>query len=352
MRRLILPALAVAGAAFALTVVAQGNQPAPVGRPVSDPARPPFASYIAGSGLVEAASRNIAVGSPLSRVVASVDASVGDKVAAGAPLFRLDDRDLRAELDVRKAALAQARARLERLRNAPRAEEIPPVESRVKAAEAVVADLRNQVTLWERVADKRAITEEELQRRRFGLQAAEARLAETRSTLELLRAGSWTADVAVAEADVQAAEAQVRAAETEIERLVVRAPLDGTVLQVNVRRGEFASAGALSTPLMLFGALSRAHVRVDIDENDAWRFKRDARAVAYVRGNPALKTDLAFVYAEPFVIPKRSLTGDSTERVDTRVMQAVYSFPTEALPVYVGQQMDVFIEAAPPGGAP
>jgi len=63
-----------------------------------------------------------------------------------------------------------------------------------------------------------------------------------------------------------------------------------------------------------------------------------------VRGNRELKTELKFERVEPYVIPKRSLTGDSTERVDTRVMQAVYSFDRNKLPVYVGQQMDVFIE--------
>jgi hypothetical protein len=44
------------------------------------------------------------------------------------------------------------------------------------------------------------------------------------------------------------------------------------------------------------------------------------------------------------VIPKKSLTGDSTERVDTRVLQALYSFDRKQLPFYIGQQMDVFIE--------
>jgi hypothetical protein len=44
------------------------------------------------------------------------------------------------------------------------------------------------------------------------------------------------------------------------------------------------------------------------------------------------------------------LTGDSTERVDTRVLQALYSFDRATLPAYVGQQMDVFIEA--PDNAP
>ncbi|MFO0082199.1 MAG: secretion protein HlyD, partial [Phycisphaerales bacterium] len=51
------------------------------------------------------------------------------------------------------------------------------------------------------------------------------------------------------------------------------------------------------------------------------------------------------VRIEPYVIPKRSLTGESTERVDTRVLQVVYAFPREALNAYVGQQVDVRIEA-------
>ena len=56
---------------------------------------------------------------------------------------------------------------------------------------------------------------------------------------------------------------------------------------------------------------------------------------------------MKFYRVEPYVVPKKSLTGESTERVDTRVLQVLYSFSTDDLPVYVGQQMDVFIEAAP-----
>lgn len=45
------------------------------------------------------------------------------------------------------------------------------------------------------------------------------------------------------------------------------------------------------------------------------------------------------------MVPKVSLTGQSTERTDTRVLQVIYSFDPATLPIYVGQQMDVFIEA-------
>jgi HlyD family secretion protein len=343
-RILLLPILALAGAAFAFVTVAAGSQPAPVAQPIADPSRPPFEAYIAGAGILEAMNRNVEIGAPLSRLVLEVNVKVGDEVEAGAPLFKLDDRDARAELAVRRSAVGASRAKLERLRSAPRAEEIPPAEARVAAADAQLADFRNQVTLWESVADKRAVTVEDLQRRKFAVQAQEARLAEAKSSLLLLKAGSWKPDIQVAEADLASAEAQAAQTETEIARLVVRAPVKGMVLQVNVRAGEFAPAGALQTPLILFGPLERIHLRVDVDENDAWRFRKDAAAVAFVRGNRELKTELKFEHVEPYVIPKRSLTGDSTERVDTRVMQVVYSFERSRLPVYVGQQMDVYIE--------
>jgi multidrug resistance efflux pump len=119
----------------------------------------------------------------------------------------------------------------------------------------------------------------------------------------------------------------------------------GEVLQLNIRTGEFAAAGAMNQPLLMLGDLAQLHVRVDIDENDAWRFRKESKAVAYMRGNRDFKTDLTLAYIEPYVIPKKSLTGDSTERVDTRVLQALYSFDRASIPAYVGQQMDVFIEA-------
>src|SRR5215831_5184875 len=339
--KILVPLLALAGAGYAVFTVAQGSKPAQVAQPVADPPRPPFNTYIAGSGILEAMDRNVAIGSPLPRLVLEVPVKVGDEVDAGAELFKLDDRDLKAEAEVRRAALQSARSRLDRLKASPRPEEVPPAEARVAAAEAQLADFRNQVALWESVTDKRAVTVEDLQRRKFAVQAQEARLAEAKAALALLKAGAWKADIEVAEAEVASAAAQVQQAETEIARLTVRAPTKGVVLQVNVRAGEFAPSGALQTPLMLFGRLDRMNLRVDIDENDAWRFRKNAAAVAFVRGNRELKTELQFERVEPYVVPKRSLTGDSTERVDTRVMQAVYSFPRNALPVYVGQQMDV-----------
>jgi hypothetical protein len=121
--------------------------------------------------------------------------------------------------------------------------------------------------------------------------------------------------------------------------------VDGSVLQVKIHTGEFAQAGVNSTPLLLLGRLNPLYVRVDVDEHETWRMRPEAKAVAQIRGNTQLKTPLTFVRFEPYVVPKKSLTGESTERVDTRVLQIIYRVDDESLPLFVGQQMDVFIDS-------
>lgn len=119
------------------------------------------------------------------------------------------------------------------------------------------------------------------------------------------------------------------------------------MLQVNVRVGEFASAAAMDTALVVLGRPGRLHVRVEIDENDAWRVRSGSAGRAYLRGNATLYAPLRFVRIEPYVVPKSSLTGSSSERVDTRVLQVVMEVESDDLPLYAGQILDVFIEAAP-----
>ena len=312
--------------------------------PPEPPASSSFAQTVAAVGLVEASTENIAISTPVAGLVAAVYVAAGSKVQTGERLFSLDDRDLQAELAVGKKALALARERLARMAALPRPEDIPPAEARVREAESALNDAKVNLSLMENVTDKRAIREEELSRRRFAVQAANARLEEAQAQLSLLKAGAWRHDLEVARTEVAMAEAQVSRTKTDIERLTVRSPVSGVILQSNVRAGEYAQTGPLGTPLMLAGSVGSLHVRVDVDENDAWRVKEGASAEASVRGNARLKGPLAFVRFEPYVIPKRSLSGSGAERVDTRVLQVIYRLEPDALPVYVGQQVDVFIK--------
>jgi HlyD family secretion protein len=338
-----LPLLAAAALVFAAVSVQQMKPRQAQAAPPQAPPAGTFARQIGATGMVEAASENIAIGVPAPGLVMEVQVRAGDSVRRGQPLLQIDDRDLRAELALRESALQLAEARLARLRNAPRPEELPPAEARVAEARAQLADAESQLRLIESVSDRRAIRTEDLERRRWNAETARARLREAEAALALLRAGAWKQDLLVAEAEAGQARQQVERVRADLDRLRVTAPISGRILQVNIRPGEYAAAAG-AQPLILMGSGDPLHVRADVDEKDAWRLRPEARAYASVRGNAGRRFPLAFVRVEPYVVPKRNLTGETTERTDTRVLQVIYALPAGA-PVYAGQQMDVFIES-------
>jgi multidrug efflux pump subunit AcrA (membrane-fusion protein) len=312
MKRLILPFIGVLAAVWAgYSVVRTQPRRAPTDPP-APPAVSDFRDTVAAVGLIEASTENISVGTPLGGVVTRVFVTAGQSVKPGDALFELDTRQLRAEIAVRQQSVSVARARM-------------------NVAEARTADLQRQLEFAEQVKDKRAISAEELTHRRSAVETASAELEQAR-------------------AEIAAAESRVQAVQVDLQRSTVRAPLAAEVLQVKVRVGEFAPAAPTANPLILLGRSKPLHVRVDVDEHEAWRVREGARAIGHARGNADLKASLQFVRFEPFVVPKRSLTGDSTERVDTRVLQVIYRVEREDVPLFVGQQLDVFIDAARPGG--
>jgi hypothetical protein len=95
---------------------------------------------------------------------------------------------------------------------------------------------------------------------------------------------------------------------------------------------------------ILLGDISQLQLRVDVDESDAPRVRAGCTAVAFLKGSREKAIPLEFVRIDPYILPKKSLSGESTERVDTRVLQVIFRFKNPDFPVYVGQQMDVFID--------
>ena len=225
LRKFLLPLIGAAMFIFAVYHVVRAQQTAPKTDPLIAPARSPFEKTIAGTGMVESETENISIGSPLSGLVTKLDVRVGDKVKQGQPMFRLDDRNLQAELASRKATLQSAQAQLERLREMPRAEDVPPAEARVNQAEANLVDLKDQQDRMIETAKRTpgAVTEQEVIHRRQAYEAGKYDLAKATADLATIKAGAWKADIAVAEAAVSQAEAAVKQTETELDRLVVRA---------------------------------------------------------------------------------------------------------------------------------
>jgi multidrug resistance efflux pump len=345
-----LPIFALVLIAISVNYLVQARERLPERPPPVQPAENPFPHTVAGAGMVEPQTENISVGSSVPGVVVDVLVEVGQKVKAGDPLFRLDDRELKAELAIQKAALADTTAQLARLEAMPRQEQLPQAEAAVKEAKADWENWEQQWARGEELMTKNAIAEEDFVARKQSAIQARERYNRAVAELDLLKAGAWKFDKQVAQAAIDRAKAQVEQVETDLDRLTTRALVDGEVLQVNVRPGEFVGAPP-DQALIVLGNVQQLHVRVDIDEYDIPRFVPDAPARATLKGQPKESFPLKFVRIEPYVIPKKSLTGDNTERVDVRVLQVIYAIDTQGKRLFVGQQLDVFIDASPPSVA-
>ncbi len=342
--KLALPSIAGLALVFMSYHLVRTHQTPEAHGPLAEPARSPYTDVVAAAGLVEARSENIEIGSHVPGIVTEVTVKVGDHVAAGDPLFRLDDRHIQAELHVREAQLAAAEATLARIEELPRPEEIPPSEAKVRRTEADVVAQRDLLERREKLFVHRAVPEEEVIQRRQSLSSAVEAMLQAKAEDQLLKAGSWKHDKTLARVDVERQRSLVQQSRTELDRLLMRAPVSGEILKVDVRPGEFVGTPP-DQPLIVLGDLERLHVRIDIDEQDIPRFHPGMPGTASVRGKATHPIPISFVRVEPYVQPKMSLTGSGMERVDTRVLQVIYALAPEAENVYVGQQVDVFLDA-------
>jgi len=293
-RAYLLPLLAFIGLGTAIVVIIYSNKPPSVKTQGILQFQPPFKSFVAGSGIVEASTGNISIGTPVSGIAVEIYVKVGDQVNAADPLFKIDDRDIQAQRLTANAKVKEAATALQKPKH------------RLEHAEQL------------RQRDLSAISVQDLEVLRDEADQAEAALTMAKAQLEQLK--------------------------VEIDRHTVRAPFSGEVLQIKMRQGEFVEGSGTAPPLLVLGRDHRLNIRVDVDEQDAIRVKAGTKAVAFVRGHPELMIPLHYEYTEPEMIPKTSFTGKSTERTETRVLQVIYSFERTEVPVYVGQQLDVFIE--------
>src|SRR6266850_5301929 len=111
-RKYILPLLAILGVGIVVVMVIQGNRTQPVAQPVIQSAKAPFNSYIFAPGIVEASTENIAIGTPVSGIVTAIYVKWGDRVKTGAPLFKVDTRDLEAQILPANAKVKEVEAQL------------------------------------------------------------------------------------------------------------------------------------------------------------------------------------------------------------------------------------------------
>ncbi len=273
------------------------------------PATSPYQQTISGIGFIESSSRNIRLGTFSAGIVDEVLVKEGDLVTKGTVLLKLDDRSqqLQHQMDLHeKEAITHA----------------------ITAQQAVLNLAKDQYTRDSKLkAGLKSI--QEVNKSRYDFEKAQADLKALEQKAALLGQ-------------------KIKASQVVLDKLSIKAPIDGTIFKIFARKGEYVQEIG-QTPVAIMGDTSTLNVRIQIDENDAWRYTKGAKATACLRSNSNICFPLTFIRFEPFAAPKTQLSGDSAEKVDTRVIEMVYKLSPKDMsqtttPLVVGQIMDVFID--------
>lgn len=268
----------------------------------------PFEHNIFGIGIIESSSRNINIGSFASGVVTKVMVTEGDVIEQGDVLFMIDTRSAIAKLRNKQDALKVAQSALA-LSNI----ELDERQDRLNRAEGLQPG--------------RSISLEELQSKKFAALKAEA-------------------DIKIKQDLIQQAKSSIELVSVELDKMTIRSPISGLVLKVRVTPGEFISGNEQDdqSPVLL-GKIHPLYLRVQIDEHDIHRFDKSLLAYAYPRGNSGVKLSLEFVRIEPYAKPKTNIQGGSARLIDTRVIEIIYKINSDMDNLYIGRQLDVFLES-------
>jgi HlyD family secretion protein len=220
------------------------------------------------TGRVEPKSGEVRMTSDVPGRIVHIPVAINDRVKAGDLLVALDDADALTKV---KAATATAAAR-ERERNQ---EDVRGLASERRNAEDDVAGAERTVFGARQVVDDAVLskaagngTEDAISNARKKLTEAEKKLADERANLASVNAKSGMPLPTQLESALAVARANLTAAELAVEHTRIRAPFDGTVLNLIAREGEVAVPSP-EDALLVFGDLRSLKVRAEVEERDA-----------------------------------------------------------------------------------
>jgi len=294
-------------------------------------------------GRVEPASQETSIAAPLVSRIAEVLVAPSDKVFRGELLVRLEDDEARARL---AGAEAQVALR-QRARNDDRKKgsaERRRADDAAADAERLVADARSRLDDAVAAARREArqpVEDAAVKAARSTLSRAHEQLRQQQAALR-----SLTALPSRSESELNLARADLTLAEAGLEKTRIRAPFDGTVLQVMAKVGEVVAPSP--APLILLGDVSALRVRAELDERDISKVRPGQGVV--VRANAFKdRTFLGTVRSiAQYVGPGRmSSRGARNKLTDIDVLEVIVDV-TDPGPLAVGMQVDVYFRADGP----
>jgi HlyD family secretion protein len=289
-------------------------------------------------GRVEACSGQIRVATAVIGQVDKVLVKANDTVFAGEPLIHLSDDELKARLAAAEAQVAvRKRARNEKVATG-QAYNRRKAQDAVADAEESVYDARSAVDRT--AADLRANGGPDA-----GLTAARSALARAQGELtkhqrELRTIEDDSPLPTALEGQLSIARAEDAVARSALDKMTIRAPIDGTVLQINVRVGELVAPASLQPPLLL-ADLSALCVRAELDERDLGSIKVKQSVSVRTAAFPAREFEGSVSSIAPLVEPGRLEPPGTRNQTDVDVVQVMVEL-TGPSQFTVGMKADVY----------
>jgi multidrug resistance efflux pump len=282
---------------------------------------------LGGDGIVEPADRESKVSAAVDGRIQSVEVKEGDRVKAGDILVVLDNDVEKAALLAAERDVAAQRAQLSRTSAGQRHEEIQAAIADAESARARAALSRDSLARTRVLAQGGAATPDELDKAvhqtdidQKAYEAAEARKSQAVD-------GARRDDVAIEAAKLEANNARAGQARAEYEQKIVRAPIDGEILQVKIRAGEFFNTKG-SDPLVILGDTRVLRVRMDLNERDVARVRAGQKSFALLPAYGDRRFPGHVVEVGRRMGRKNVRSDDPTERIDTKILEVVCELDT------------------------
>src|SRR6185369_3622497 len=257
------------------------SKPAAAGYTVVNVRRGNLARTISATGKVQAVT-TVQVGTQVSGTVSELHADFNDHVKTGQIIARLDPSQIQAQLQQVQASLASAQAAVATSRSTgeSQAAAVQASKSNVDRADSVLLEAdrayKNTAALVEAgVTPARQLETSEAGKVQAAAQKAQAE-AQYYQTVAQAQASKSQLDQALAQATQ--AKAAVDVAAVNLERTIIRAPIDGVVVSRNVDVGQTVAASLQAPTLFLIAQdLTKMQVLADVDEADVGQLSPDSK---------------------------------------------------------------------------
>ncbi len=296
---------------------------------------------LVASGTVEATDAKL--GFQLSGRLAEVAVREGDRVAAGAPLARLDTTEVDARLAQAVAAARAARAALAELEAGSRREEVAQARAGLAAALERLADTERDRERAQILFDGKAISREALDKALSAHELARAARDQAAEQLRLVERGPRSERIEAARAQLVQAEAAVATAEAQLSHHRLLAPFDGIVTVRHREPGEIVAPGAAVVTLL---DPADRWVRIYVPENRLGAVSLGQRAEIRADTFPAraYAGEVAFLASEAEFTPRNVQTAEERVRLVYAVKVRITGDPEQQLKP--GLPADVTLELA------